>query len=394
MPEHDPTVVTDTAPIASPTFRVLFVGKAPLSYVGGAETSTRHLMTALVARGHTVAVVTSTKRRSIRGVVDLGLAALTRRTRQRTDARAGYLATSSLRPLQTLPSRLHDFRPDVVVVTGTDPSFAREALRLCADRPSVLYVRVSDGIEAAPDAHADVVVTNSGFMADRIREVGVDATFLPSVFPVGDYDLTPSSEKVLFINPVPKKGVHIALALAERRPDIPFVFNLSWRVAPDALRNLRKDARRLGNIEVRKATRSPETLFRDCRVLLVPSQWTEPWARVASEAQISGIPVVGSRIGGLPESIGPGGILVDPPDSQDAWLRALSEVWDDEDRYNDLSRRALEHSRRSEMSVDVIVRRFEHLLAETIDRHARSHRPTARSDSRVPDGGISHERTV
>jgi glycosyltransferase involved in cell wall biosynthesis len=369
--ESDTVVAANPTPVAPTRLRVLFVGKAPLSYVGGAETSTRHLMTALVARGHAVAVVTSTKKRSVTGLVDLGLARLTGRAREHADAGPGYLAAHSVDALQTERSLLRDFGPDVVVVTGTDPAFATSALRLSADRPSILYVRVADAIQAVSGAHADLVVTNSTFMANLVRDRGVEATFIPSIFPVADYRLNPTRQKVLFINPVPKKGVDIALALAERRPDIPFVFNLSWRVAPQDLRSLRKTARRLGNVEFRKQTRSPTDLFRDCRILLVPSQWEEPWARVASEAQISGIPVVGSRIGGLPESIGPGGVLVDPPDSVDAWSSALSEVWDDEARYNDLSQRARDHSERSEINVGTIIERFETLLAHAIDRHRR-----------------------
>ena len=369
--ESDTVVAANPTPVAPTRFRVLFVGKAPLSYVGGAETSTRHLMTALVARGHAVAVVTSTKKRSVTGLVDLGLAKLTGRAREHADPGPGYLAAHSVDALQTERSLLRDFGPDVVVVTGTDPAFATSALRLSADLPSILYVRAGAAIEAVSDAHADLVVANSAFMAELVRDRGVEATFIPSIFPVQEYRLNPSREKVLFINPVPKKGVDIALALAERRPDIPFVFNLSWRVAPRDLRSIRRTARRLGNVEVRKPTRSSAALFRDCRVLLVPSQWEEPWARVVSEAQISGLPVVGSRIGGLPESIGPGGVLVDPPDSADAWSSALSEVWDDEARYDELSQLARDHSERDEIDVGMVVERFETLLAQTIDRHRR-----------------------
>ena len=51
------------------------------------------------------------------------------------------------------------------------------------------------------------------------------------------------------------------------------------------------------------------SVYRDTKVLLVPSQWLETWGRVATEAQFSGIPVLASRSGALPEAVGPGGIL-------------------------------------------------------------------------------------
>jgi glycosyltransferase involved in cell wall biosynthesis len=270
-----------------------------------------------------------------------------------------------------MPSMMRGFLPDAVVVTGTDPKFAIAALQRSAGQPSVLYVRVDAAVPAVLDAHVDLVLANSEFMARRVHELGVEATFLPSMFPPEDYEITPTREKVLFVNPIPKKGVEIALHLAESRPDIPFVFNLSWRIEPRALRALRRETRRLGNIEIRDATRRAAMLFRDCRLLLVPSQWEEPWGRVVSEAQIIGIPTVASRVGGLPESVGPGGILVSPRDSRQAWLKALSEAWDNDDRYMQLSERALEHSRRPEISVDLVIKRFEELLAQAVDRHSR-----------------------
>jgi glycosyltransferase involved in cell wall biosynthesis len=260
--------------------------------------------------------------------------------------------------------------PDVAVVMGTNPTFAIEALRAVAAVPTVLYVRVDAGVDVAAGAeHKDAVVANSRFMESWIRERGTDATFVPSMFPRDVYDVPTTRERVLFVNPIEKKGVGIALALAERRPDIPFAFSLSWRMRADALRSLTRRARRLSNVEIRPATHSPHELFRDARVLLVPSQWPEAWARVVSEAHISGIPVISSRVGGLEQSVGDGGVLVSPKDSVDAWSDALSSVWDHPPTYDVLAERARAYSRRPELSVDVVAERFEGLLAEAIERH-------------------------
>jgi glycosyltransferase involved in cell wall biosynthesis len=369
MLENERGVSTALAPASG--LRVLFVGKAPLSHTGGAETSTRHLARALAARSHEVAALTSIKKRSAQGLVDLGVSVLSGHALEHVDSGQGFAWTRSIRPLQTLPSIARAFSPDVVVVTGTDGGFASSALQLISNQPSVLYVRVEASVPVALAPHVDLVVTNSEFMAGTIRQLGADAIFLPSVFPTQTYRLTPVREKVLYVNPVPKKGVEIALHLAECRPDIPFVFSLSWRIEPEVLRQLRKQTRKLGNVEIRKPTNDPAKLFHDCRLLLVPSQWEEPWARVVSEAQISGIPAIASRVGGLPESVGPGGILVSPRDSKQAWLEALSDVWDNQETYEHLSTRASEHSRRPEMDPDLVVQRFEGLLAQAIDRHRR-----------------------
>jgi glycosyltransferase involved in cell wall biosynthesis len=306
------------------------------------------------------------------GLADVFVAAATSRASNHEDSLLGYSTIRSVRPLDALSPLLGAIRPDAVVPTCGDPGFARAVLERSREHPSLLYVRdVGSTTAARPGIHFDVAVGNSEFVARSIRKLGGEATFVPSLFPRPLYEVTTTREKVLFVNPNPRKGLDVALFLAKSRPDIPFVFSLSWRMKSSALRALRRTARRFGNVEVRRATTEPRLLFRDCRLILVPTQVPEAWCRVVSEAQINGIPSVASRLGGLPESVGPGGILVAPPDSKQAWLQALAEVWDDEGRYADLSRRALEHSRRREMSVDLIVQRFEELLADAIDRHSR-----------------------
>jgi glycosyltransferase involved in cell wall biosynthesis len=257
-------------------------------------------------------------------------------------------------------------------VTGSDPGFAVPALAISESYPSILYVRIGASAQFIGDVrHADLVIANSNAVATSIKGFGRDAAFLPSVFPPEVYRVPTSRDKVLFVNPIPKKGVHIAMSLAAARPDIPFVFNLSWRMRSSELRRLRRAVRRLGNVEVRSATTRPEQLYRDCRLVLVPSQWPEAWCRIVSEAQINAIPALASNVAGLPESVGPGGILVDPKDSRRAWLKALSEAWDDGIRYKELSRRALVHSQRPELSVPLVVDRFELLLKRAIEEHAR-----------------------
>jgi len=46
-------------------------------------------------------------------------------------------------------------------------------------------------------------------------------------------------------------------------------------------------------------------------VLLVPSLVEEAFSRVILEAAVNGIPVVANRVGGIPEALGEGGLLVD-----------------------------------------------------------------------------------
>jgi glycosyltransferase involved in cell wall biosynthesis len=44
-------------------------------------------------------------------------------------------------------------------------------------------------------------------------------------------------------------------------------------------------------------------LYAAMDVLAMPSEWLEPFGRVSIEAQACGVPVLGSRIGGIPETL-------------------------------------------------------------------------------------------
>jgi glycosyltransferase involved in cell wall biosynthesis len=97
----------------------------------------------------------------------------------------------------------------------------------------------------------------------------------------------------------------------------------------------------------------------------VPSQWEdETWGRVVTEAQFSGIPVVTSDRGGLPESVGPGGIVLPYNAPATVWASAISALWSDEMRYAPLSQAALDHAARDEIDP-------EHQVSQLMDTLAR-----------------------
>ena len=56
-------------------------------------------------------------------------------------------------------------------------------------------------------------------------------------------------------------------------------------------------------------------LLRSADVLVVPSRWPEPSGLTVGEGLASGLPVIASRVGGIPEVLGSAGILVEPDDA-------------------------------------------------------------------------------
>jgi glycosyltransferase involved in cell wall biosynthesis len=86
--------------------------------------------------------------------------------------------------------------------------------------------------------------------------------------------------------------------------------------------------------------------LREYDVLVAPSRWPEPWALTVGEGMASGLAVIASAIGGIPEQVGDAGILV-PPDDPGALAAAIATLATDSALRTGLGaaarQRAIEH---------------------------------------------------
>ena len=111
--------------------------------------------------------------------------------------------------------------------------------------------------------------------------------------------------------------------------------------------------------------------------ITLPSLFFESFGRVAAEAMINGIPVVGSNRGALPEVICDAGLTLEipalytpetriapTPDEVEPWGDAIIRLWDDAEFYDDLS--AKSQARAERRQPDVIARQYDDTLSELI----------------------------
>jgi len=333
--------------------------------VGGVEVNTHELAGELIRRGNRVWVVAKLSLRNgfgLRRAAQIGVL----RRHVWVDRELGYPVFRSLRPWEHTDKMP---QPAVAIVqNGAMRDYAAAFAR--AGVPSVAYLH-GLGFEGW-DTEAPVslpfrgYIANSRFTAERFRHrYGVDTVVIPPLFRRERYVTQASGPMVTFVNPVPVKGMKLALEIAELCPDIPFCFVRAWPLRMSEAACLRRQLRRLDNIQLRDRTSDMRNIYRDTKILLVPSQWeAETWGRVASEAQFSGIPVVASNRGGLPEAVGPGGIILGYDQPADVWADALRQLWFDAHRYSELSEAALCHAGRPELHPD----RQVDLLVETLER--------------------------
>jgi hypothetical protein len=233
--------------------------------------------------------------------------------------------------LKALRARIAAIKPDVVLTTCPEPNCGTDDITRMVDAigrfdiPVVLYVHdLESTLPLFRNARGQLaaVVTNSQFMAGRIK----DLWNLPCevVYPVPD--LKPIIEEgdpgrfITFFNPTPNKGLGVAHTLVMNRfSERPFLF-VEGFIDPEQHGIFLS---RSGNLV--HARRSPDvaTIYSMSRLVIIPSQWQEPFGRVALEAMLSDVPVIASRTGGLPESVGDGGILIDDFSNVDEWADAV-----------------------------------------------------------------------
>lgn len=175
-------------------------------------------------------------------------------------------------------------------------------------------------------------------LRDRLRVVpnGVDtARFAPRADPARGDRL-----RVVFVGRmIPDKGADVLLDAVARlgRDDVELTLvgsqNFDAGATPSPFeRDLRTRAAALGDrVRLLPFTARAEVagVYRQADVVVVPSRWAEPFALTVMEGMASGVPVVASAVGGIPEVMGDASVLVRPDDAGEL-AAALEALADDE----------------------------------------------------------------
>jgi len=169
------------------------------------------------------------------------------------------------------------------------------------------------------------LVANSQFIGRELQRLAPDSP-LEVVYPQVDTDalrrdyrqaaaLVSRAPGVVVIGDNVLKGGDIVRRVAARLPSLPFyVFDRQYR-APQ----------QQGNLHLLPWTEAG-IVYRHARLVMVPSRWAEAFGRVVVEAQTLGIPVVGSRRGGIPEAMRDPRMLVDDIERTEAWVEKIQDA--------------------------------------------------------------------
>jgi glycosyltransferase involved in cell wall biosynthesis len=351
--------------------RLLFVSNHAYlpQRAGGAEFSTHDLCIALARNGVEVAVLATL---DPRGPLYLRHRLARRVFGRKTskDRVQGYPVYRAGRPAIAITETLGRFAPDVAILHPDRADDLYSALR-AARQPTLVYLRDAEfgRLGFVPERAAGVgYVANSHFTASAARAAfGIDATVVPPLIQPERYATTVSGDEVLFVNPVAEKGVDLAFDIAALCTRRRFRFVEGWPLDARRWQALQGRAQPLANVTLQRSSQDMRPVYARARAVIVPSRWQEAWGRIVTEAQLNGIPVLASRIGGLPESVGDGGVLLASTAGAAAWAAEIERLFDEPGHHATMSRRARDRAAAPELTASVLVQRLLHAARGVLD---------------------------
>lgn len=273
---------------------------------------------------------------------------------------------------------LKDWRPDVVLTYGGFWMFRpmmHKAKMLGTKR--VFFLCNCEYRDQGMFKEVDLTIVPSRWHQNWCREVvGIETEPVYSLIPPKRYLCVERNPQYLtFVNPQPAKGVFIFSKVIEilqkTRPDIPILV-VESRGQADWLSKTGAELTSK-NLFRMKNTPDPRDYLKVTKIMFVPSVFNETFGRVAAEAMMNGIPVVGSNRGSLPEVIGDERFSLPIPESvtpsfrgkvsaEDikTWVQVIEKLWDDKKHYTTISGQAI--SQAGNWSEESIVESFETLI--------------------------------
>jgi glycosyltransferase involved in cell wall biosynthesis len=201
-------------------------------------------------------------------------------------------------------------------------------------------------------------LVQAGFEGDRIF-------VLPNMVAVEDSPTDPFQGRyVAFAGRMsPEKGVDTLLAAGRLLPDIPVCLAGDGPMMPAVVKQVSPNATFLGRLDTQEMT----AFYRSARFLVIPSRCFEMCPLVVGEAMSHGLPVIASRIGGLPELVENNvtGFLFEPGNSEDL-ARKVRLLWDNPDLCRKMGQAGREKAIR-EYNKDVYYRRLMAVYERAIE---------------------------
>lgn len=163
-------------------------------------------------------------------------------------------------------------------------------------------------------------------------------------------------KNILFFNPIYTKGIDIIIELAKIFPKEIFEIYETWGRINKRLKN---KIEILPNIQIKKNTLNSKILYSNAKIFLMPSQCDEGFGRGIVEANVNGIPIIASNVGGINEATGKNQMLINQYNNIDFWVDALRKLLEDRNFYNNMKVNAIENGKKfNKCNIEYIILKY------------------------------------
>lgn len=241
---------------------------------------------------------------------------------------------------------LDDFSPNIVI---TQLDRADTVLRLAHERniPTILYIHDLEDhnyflLQKATQFNCAAIIYASLYAKNQFKHI-VNCPQKVLYPPVDKNDYITDSKKgqyVTMINPVLLKGGLTFERIVEKMKTDKFLCALGWYDPTKDGINVYQHS----NLTVLPKQNIMKNIYRQTKLLPVPSVWRECCPRVIIEAALNGIPSIASNRGGVREAVGQGGILIDDFLNVDQWVSTIQHLLNSPKEYRLLQRNARLHA--------------------------------------------------
>ncbi len=323
--------------------------------IGGGEISNFLLLDQLAKKGHEVCVVsihgTAGNGDTVRGTTLFNIS-----SKIPVPIAAKSVATARYRSEAAKIARR--FRPDVILAI-TSATATGIALKETLQVPLGVLLRAENDLVKSQDGasglkslflktflgasgdhllnEADFLIVNSEYMKRAFSEKNGNAE-IHVVYPPVDDEQRPFKaidkfSQIVSVGTSPRKGFGLIRELASRLPEIRFHVVGDPAIPPGS-------SEQHGNLKVSGWMGDRSEYLDPADLVLVPSEWNEPFGRIAVEALRYGRCVLVSDRGGLPEILDHHRDLVVQSNDPVEWVARIGAVNKNPDYFTEISRQA------------------------------------------------------
>jgi glycosyltransferase involved in cell wall biosynthesis len=224
---------------------------------------------------------------------------------------------------------------------------------------SYICIRDADRLDLFkhPDINNFKFLTQHNYIKEILSDIGVKAHTLPVPIQLENYACKIKKKYISVVNLSQKKGIDIAIEVAEALPHLPFLFCASSTNSNAETNSLAQVCESIPNIKFISEVKDIKEIYAQTKVILAPYQWGSS-TRILTEAQASGIPSVASTESGLIETVADAGIIVEKNAPIDDWAKRVLSVYENEDNWLIMSKNALGQARLFEKNQNEIFTQF------------------------------------